>query len=338
VKASNTGSDDRFGVSVALSGNGATLAVGAGGEDSAATGIGGNQNDNTAPGAGAAYVFTRSSAVWTQQAYIKASNPGVSDLFGERVALSADGSTLAVAAIQEGSAAIGIDGNQANNSAQNSGAVYVFINSGTTWSQQAYVKASNTQGNAKFGTGLALSADGSTLAVGALGESSAATGVGGDQSNNSSSAAGAVYVFTRSGTTWSQDAYVKASNTGTLDSFGQRLGLSADGMMLAVGAPGESSAATRIMGDQADNSAPAAGAVYMFARSSTAWSQRAYVKAFNTDTMDAFGAGLALSADGSTLAVGAPGEASAAAGLGDHQIDNSAVNAGAVYVLPLPLR
>src|SRR5262245_24489491 len=111
-------------------------------------------------------------------AYVKASNTGAGDQFGSSVALSADGSTLAVGAWLEDSVAAGIGGNQADNSAPAAGAVYLFTRSGTTWSQQAYVKASNTGANDWFGSSVALSADGSTLAVGASREDSAATGIG----------------------------------------------------------------------------------------------------------------------------------------------------------------
>jgi len=332
LKSSNTGGGDYFGYSVALSSDGSTLAVGAYEENSAATGIGGNQTDNSAISAGAVYVFTRSGTTWSQQAYLKASNTGASDEFGRSVALSSDGSTLAVGAAGEDSAATGIGGNQTDNSAGNSGAVYMFTRSGTTWSQQAYVKASNTGVGDGFGFSVALSAAGSTLAVGASGESSAATGIGGDEADNSAGAAGAVYVFTRSGTTWSQQAYVKASNTGSFDQFGRSLALSADGSTLAVGANGESSAATGIGGNQADNSAGSAGAVYLFTRSGTTWTQQAYVKASNTGANDFFGYSVALSADGSTLAVGAFQETSAATGIGGNQADNSALSAGAVYI------
>ncbi|MEB2349380.1 MAG: integrin, partial [Comamonadaceae bacterium] len=145
--------------------------------------------------------------------YFKASNTDADDHFGVSLALSADGSTLAVGAYIEDSNATGIDGDQANNSAAYSGAVYIFTRSGSTWSQQAYVKASNTGAFDEFGVSLALSADGSTLAVGAYGEHSNATGIDGDQANYSAANSGAVYVFTRSGSTWSQQAYVKASNT-----------------------------------------------------------------------------------------------------------------------------
>jgi cysteine-rich repeat protein len=332
IKASNTGVSDLFGFNVALSADGSTLAVGAYNESSAATGINGNQVDNSAGASGAVYVFTRSGATWVQQAYIKASNTGAVDQFGFRLALSADGSTLAVGAFREDSAVVGINGNQADNSAQESGAVYVFTRSGTTWSQQAYVKASNTNASDLFGASVALSADGSTLAVGARLEDSAAAGIDGNQLDNSLPDSGAVYVFTRSGTTWSQQAYVKASNPGSGDELGFYVALSNDGATLAVGAYNEDSAATGINGNQLDNSSPSSGAVYVFTRSGATWSQQAYVKASNTGVSDRFGIGVALSGDGSILAVGADLEDSAAVGVNGSQLDNSATDSGAVYV------
>ena len=330
IKASNTDANDNFGNRVAVSADGSTLAVGAPFEASNATGVNGNQANNSANVNGATYVFTRSGATWSQQAYVKASN--FAGLFGDSVALAADGSTLAVGASLENSAATGINGNQSDLSAASSGAAYLFTRSGTTWSQQAYIKASNTGANDRFGTAVALSSSGSTLAVGAFGEASAATGINGNQADNSAAGAGAAYVFTRSGTTWSQQAYVKASNTGANDSFGTAMALSGDGSILAVGSLAESSAATGIGGNQADNSAASAGAVYVFARSGTAWSQRSYVKASNTGTNDFFGKSVALLGDASMLAVGAQAEASAATGIGGNQADDSRFAAGAVYL------
>lgn len=319
VKASNTNTanSDFFGYSVALSGDGSTLAVGAIWEASSATGIGGNQADNSTGVAGAVYVFARSGTTWTQQAYVKASNTAAFDHFGNSVALSGDGNTLAVGAFGKDSGA---------------GAVYVFTRSGGVWSQQAYVKASNTQGSDEFGRSVTLSGDGNTLAVSAYGEDSSATGIGGDQADNSASSAGAVYVFTRSGSTWSQQAYVKPSSTDAGDRFGYSVALSGDGNTLAVGADAESSSGTGINGNQADNSASSAGAVYVFTRSGGTWSQQAYVKASNTEAIDNFGYSVALSSDGNTLAVGANVEDSNATGIGGSQTDNSASNSGAVYV------
>jgi hypothetical protein len=317
LKASNTDSYDYFGWSLAVSGDGNTIAVGAHGESSAATGIDGNQSDNTATSSGAVYVFTRSGATWAQQAYVKASNTGANDQFGDAVALSADGNTLAVGAAGEASAATGIDGNQADNSQSGRGAVYVFARTGTTWAQQAYVKASNpTLGTDGFGKAVALSIDGNTLAVGAPGENGS----------------GAAYVYTRSGTTWAPQAFVKASNAGFGDGYGTALALSGDGSTLAVGALWEGSAATGIGGDQADNSARFAGAVYLVECAGTTWTQQLYIKASNAQTNDFFGDYVAMSSDGNWLAVGAAGESSGATGIAGNQADNSANGAGAVYV------
>ena len=318
IKASNTDSDDNFGYSVALSGD--TLAVGATGEASNATGINGDQSNTSQPNAGAVYVFTRNGTVWTQQAYVKASNTDSDDNFGYSVALSGD--TLAVGATGEASNATGINGDQSNTSQPNAGAVYVFTRNGTVWTQQAYVKASNTDSDDNFGYSVALSGD--TLAVGATGEASNATGINGDQSNTSQPNAGAVYVFTRNGTVWTQQAYVKASNTDSDDNFGYSVALSGD--TLAVGATGEASNATGINGDQSNTSQPNAGAVYVFTRNGTVWTQQAYVKASNTDSDDNFGYSVALSGD--TLAVGATGEASD----GISQFNNNLSGAGAAYV------
>jgi hypothetical protein len=331
IKASNTGADDWFGCSVSLSSDGMRLAVGARHEDSSATGVGGNQADNSAGASGAVYMFSRTGTTWTQEAYVKASNTETSDWFGYSVSLSSDGTRLAVGAQWEDSSATGVGGNQVDNGASSSGAVYVFSRTGTTWTQEAYVKASNTGAWDCFGTSVSLSADGTRLAVGAQ-ENSSATGVGGNQTDESASSSGAVYVFSRAGTTWAQEAYVKASNTGTSDNFGCSVSLSADGTRLAVGAYHEDSSATGVGGNQADNSAVGSGAVYVFSRTGTTWTQEAYVKASNTAAYDYFGYAVSLSSDGTRLAVGAYGEDSSATGIGGDQANNSAVESGAVYV------
>lgn len=113
IKASNTGSEDQFGSVVAVSGD--TMVVGAPNEDSSAVGVNGDQSGNGAANSGAAYVYVRNGTNWTQQAYLKASNTGASDLFGIAVAISGD--TIVVGANNESSNAIGVNGDQANNSA-----------------------------------------------------------------------------------------------------------------------------------------------------------------------------------------------------------------------------
>jgi hypothetical protein len=281
LKASNTGASDRFGYSVALSGN--TAVIGALHERSNATGVGGNQADNSAPNSGAAYVFTRSGATWSQQAYLKASNSEAGDYFGWSVAVSGD--TAVIGALNEESNATGVDGDGTDNSAYNSGAAYVFNRSGATWSQQAYLKASNSSINDYFGGSVAVSGD--TAVIGAYGEASNATGVGGNQADNSAPSSGAAYVFTRSGATWSQQAYLKASNAEAGDYFGGSVAVTGD--TVVIGAYAEASNTTGVNGGGADNSASASGAAYVFTRSAATWSQQAYLKASNTGASDFFG-------------------------------------------------
>ncbi len=326
LKASNTQAGDSFGYAVAVSGD--TIVAGAYLESSNATGVNGNQNDNSTPSSGAAYVFSRSGTTWSQQAYLKASNTEANDRFGYAVAVSGD--SLVVGAYGEGSNATGVNGTQSNNSAAGSGAAYVFTRGGTTWTQQAYLKASNTEGGDNFGSSVGVSGD--TVVVGAPHESSNATGVNGTQTNNLAPSSGAAYVFTRSGTTWSQQAYLKASNAEANDYFGAALAVSGDTVVLGVAS--ESSNATGVNGTQSDNTAVGSGAAYVFARSGTTWSQQAYVKASNTGAGDNFA--IAVGVSGNTVVAGAHNEASNATGVDGSQSDNSAGGAGAAYVFTLP--
>ncbi|MDE3220701.1 MAG: FG-GAP repeat protein, partial [Nitrospirota bacterium] len=113
-----------FGGYVSIAGD--ILAVSARLEDSNATGINGDQGNSNAPDSGAVYLFARSGGTWTQQAYLKASNTNAGDQFGEEIMLSGNTNTLVVGAPHEASSATGVNGNQLDNSALNSGAAYVF--------------------------------------------------------------------------------------------------------------------------------------------------------------------------------------------------------------------
>src|SRR5688500_18573083 len=378
LKASNTETGDEFGDAVAISGD--TLVVGVPNEDSAATGVHGNQNDNSAFNAGAAYVFVRSGTTWAQQAYLKASNTGPGDAFGISVAISGD--TIVVGAFLESSNATGVNGNQNDNSTLGAGAAYVFVRSGTTWSQQAYLKSATVRFRQLFGPSVAISGNtivvgafqegpevatptgaafvflrsgvtwspqatlrasnpdaqdlfgwtvgisGDTIVVGAYGEDSGATGINGNQEDDTHQEAGAAYVFVRSAGTWSQQAYLKASNTDADDVFGWSVAIAGD--TIAVGAINESSSATGLGGNQLDDSSPASGAVYVFERVGTTWSQQAYVKASNADPGDFFGWDVDIAGD--LLVVGALGERSNATGVGGNQLDDSIQQAGAAYL------
>jgi hypothetical protein len=334
LKASNTDESDGFGITVSISGD--SLVIGAVHESSGATGVNGNQDDNSTVISGAAYVFVRRDGVWSQQAYLKASNPDERDRFGSAISISGD--TIVVGASDEDSSRTGINGFQDDNSADNAGATYVFIRTGATWSQQAYLKSSNTKGFDRFGISLSLS--GNTLVVGASGEASNATGIDGNHTDDSASNSGAAYVFVRNGSDWSQKAYLKASNTGTGDLFGGSVSLFGD--TFVVGASGEDSIDIGVNGDQDNNLAKGAGAAYVFDLNLSTdqfnpepnVQQQAYLKAstttFDSYIPDKFGSSIAISGD--TLIVGAPNESSAAKGVDGDQSDNGAWNSGAVYV------
>jgi hypothetical protein len=300
LKASNTGASDQFGYSVSIHDD--LVAVGTPFEDSNETGLGGTGSNDMALQSGAAYVFVRSGSTWAPPVYVKASNTGADDGFGESVAVSGD--TLVVGALQEDSAAMGIGGNEASNAAGDAGAAYVFVrDGGGAWSQQVYLKASNTGAADRFGRSVAASGD--TVVVGASNEASSALGVGGSESDNSAPNAGAAYVFVRDGgASWSQQAYLKASNTDMDDRFGWSVAVDAD--VVVVGARWESSAATGAGGSQSDNSAPRSGAAYVYTRSAGVWSHALYLKSSSSTIDDEFGR--AVDVSGSSIIAGAFGE------------------------------
>ena len=336
IKASNAQAGDYFGKSVSLDANGTTLAVGAYGEDAQRVVGSADYNleaDNNEKNSGATYVFTATNDKWTQEAYIKASTTGMGDYFGFLVSLSADGATLAVAAHPEDSDATGINGNPSNDTKENSGAVFVFIRGeNNDWPQQAYIKASNTDQNDQFGEAISLSHDGNTLAVSAYREDSDSKGINEGENNNDANDSGAVYVFSRvtgwKGTEyqdnqspWSQQAYIKASNAGDNDWFGNRLSLSDDGKTLAVSATEEDSNETGInqsgvFAEVNDSTCCSnSGAVYIFTRVDSKWLEKTYIKAKNPEVRDNFGKSVTLSGKGNTLVVGS--EATAASDIFD---------------------
>ena len=350
LKASNAEAYDYFadgggnqghnGNSIAMSADGNTLAVGAPYESGGSRGANGDQNDNSAYAAGAVYVFVRQGSSWTQQAYIKASNSDQSDHFGASVSLSHDGNTLAVAAPWVSSAACGIIGNQSDNSLRQAGAVYVFLRSGSDWTQQAYVKASNA-GRAgegempgdgdQFGYSVGLSGDGNTLAVGAISEDSAAQQVNGDQKDDTQQSSGAVYVFGRTGASWTQQAYLKGSHLQAGDMLGFAVALSVDGSTLVASAFDERGSGRTINGPR-DNTAGGAGALYVFTRRGSSWAQEAYIKGSRTEATDQLGYVVAISDDGNTIAAGAGDEDCLTPGVNPPGCDNDSPPRGTANI------
>ncbi len=241
---------DWFGKAAALDGD--TALIGAPGEDDA--GI----------SAGRAYVFARAGTAWGPQQELLGSDTVLGDSFGAGVAL--DGDTALVGAPWK-----------RNGGTLGAGAVYVFVRSGTIWTQQARLRASDGDA-AAFGDSVAL--DGDTALVGAAGE-------------NPGTNVGSAYVFIRTGTTWSEQARLLASDGQSYDLFGISVALEGDTALIgtvAGSAPG----------------APDAGAAYVFTRTGSIWAERTKLVANDASDWDGFGASVALS--GTTALLGAGGD------------------------------
>lgn len=310
VKNSVNIASQAFGTSVALSADGNALAVGAPLDSLCGTGVSPTNCGIGAAQSGTVYAYSRSGTTWTAGPYFKASNAGASDYFGQAVALSGDGHTLAAGAIFENGGIGGVNGNQSDTSAPESGAVYVFSDASGHWVQQAYLKEAHPHSQDTYGTALVLSSDGNLLVAAALGDASASAGINGDSSDTSMPVAGAAYVYSRSGSSWQQQAYLKSANPDSFDRFGSSLAFTADGTGLVVGATGESSSAPGVGGNASDNSVPGAGAAYYFQRSGTTWTQLSYLKPASPVPAGSFGSACAISSAADTIAVGAYGSTS----------------------------
>ena len=315
-KASNADSNDLFGSSVALSGDGIYMAVGAPAEASDSISVQGIEDDNMLPEAGAVYIFTKLGNSWIQQAYIKASNNAVGpnadgttsgDQFGGSVALNFDGSILAVGAVLEDSDNID---NPQDDMAVDSGAVFVYQREATEWTEQAYIKPNHIGPGDNFGKQVALDNVGNRLVVSAPLEDSEALGINpvGGPFDDMAPDSGAIYVFTTddSNNNWRQESYIKASNTSSLDLFGDSISFSGDGRTLAVASRREDSHAPGVNNTGTVNSeARQSGAVYVFVSQDSGWVQQAFIKASDASEESEFGTSVALSRTGDRLVVGA---------------------------------
>ena len=301
LTASNSAISSFFGHSLSISADGNTVAIGAYQESSNASGVNGAITGSVTY-SGAAYIFTRSGMTWTQTAHFKAASPIAYATFGSSVALSSDATTLAV-----GSNCGSIFHSTATPS------VVIFHNDGTTWAQQATLTASVSAVGNSFGDSVSLSADGNTIAVGDTADESTIPGINNPTVCHAfTTYIGAVYVFRYASAMWTQQAYIKPSTIvgPTIDRlfFGGSVSLSADGNKLVVGSAGDLSASIGFHGNESDTSVTGAGAAYLFGFYASAWTQVAYIKGSNSTMNGSFGQSVALSADASTITVGATGE------------------------------
>jgi hypothetical protein len=258
IVASDAAQTDYFGYSVGISGDGNTVIVGA------------LLNDDTWSDSGSAYIFIRFGNSWTQQAKLVASDPAANDQFGNAVAISSDGNTVIVGAYAD------------TVTYTNQGSAYIFTRSGSSWSEYKIQNPDPAQGD-YFARSVAISGDGNTVIVGAESD---------DPGNVIN--AGSAYIFTRSGSSWSQQAQLVASDAAQYERFGYRVSLSGDGTTALVGAP-------------FDNVPPAdAGSAYIFTYSGDSWTQQQKLTASDLEYNARFGFSVAISANGTTALVGSP--------------------------------
>jgi hypothetical protein len=267
--------NDQFGYSVAISEDGNTVIVGAAYDDIAW------------PNQGSAYIFTRFGSSWTQHTRLLASDRAQTDYFGNAVGISGDGNTAIVGAYADDD-----DGGVINNS----GSAYIFTRSGDSWSEHK-IPNPDPSGGDQFGNAVAISSDGNTVIVGAAYDDDA-TYVN----------SGSAYIFTRSGSSWTEQQHIPNPDPQQYDNFGHSVAISGDGN-------------TAIMGAFLDTvTAYQQGSAYIFTRSGSSWSQQAQLVASDAAQADYFGWSVGISGDGTTALVGSP------------QDDDAGNSSGSAYI------
>ena len=207
------------------------------------------------------------------------------------------------------------------------GVVYLIEREGNNWINKYSVTASNRDEDDYFGASVAL--HNNTLVVGAPYERSRSRQNGIGQQDNTGSFNGAAYVFSKENGEWQQKAYFKGSNTEEEDFFGT--GTAVFGDRIAISATGDDSLEAIIENPDKDNPFCNASAVYLFEARNGSWTETDYLKSSNIECSDGYGISLAMSGD--LIAVGASGEDSDANGINGNGLDNSALGAGAVYIV-----
>ena len=260
LQASNKAADDQF-CRCDVSGDGNTIIVGAPHEDGPT---------NSVASSGAAYIYSRSGDSWSEDQILYPSDPVVNNYFGVDNALNEDGTVAAIAATGD------------DTTATDSGAVYIFTKSNGTWSQETKLKVTSGGPNASdHWGGVSLSDDGLTLSAGTSNDDTTASN------------SGAVYVFNKSGGTWSQTVKLKASNAGADDKLGGRTRISGTGDTIVSGAREE------------DTGVSQAGSAYIFTLNNGTWTQRQQIQASDRASWDLFGDSVGISKDGTVICVGA---------------------------------
>jgi len=274
IVAADRGSGDQFGRTVAISGD--YIIVGAVNEDDDAAGA------NPLSNAGSAYIFVRSGTTWSQQQKIVAADRAVDDYFGYSVDIS--GNYAVVGAYVDDKDAAGL------NNLSSAGSAYIFVRSGTIWTQQQKIVASDRTANDNFGGWVAI--DGDYTIVGAARNQTDALGA------NTLTDAGSAYIFVRSGSSWSQQQKIVASDRAASDFFGNSVDISGDYAIVGADQSDLDALGANALGD--------AGAVYIYTRAGTTWTQQQKIVASDRTTSDNFGRSACIS--GTDVLVGAYNE------------------------------
>ncbi len=331
LKSQVTYARKRFGWSVAMDGDGTTLAVGATFDHSGSRMVNGDQFNGSAFASGAIFVFERTGLTWRQAAYLKTSNADLGDWFGFSVSISDDGDTIVGGAPFEASSSTGVNGPSSDNSVSRAGAAYVFQRDGGLWTQTAYLKPQFSPSELDtFGTSVAISADGRVIAVGTPAEDSSGVGFNGVV-DEAAAEGGAVSVFLMDAGQWVPGGTLRPEQRRARAQFGTAVALNADGSRLVVGAPEENGLTSYPDGGQ-DPAGGAWGAGYVVDRTGASWAQAARLTASVPGLGDRFGLSVAIDGRGDLVAVGAPLERSATSGVDGNAADDSALGAGAVYL------
>ncbi len=262
--AADGAGDDSLGWSVALSADGSRALLGA-------------VHDETTAGtnAGSAHVFVRTGATWTEEATLLPSDPAAGDSFGGSVALTADGTRALVGASRTDTGR-----------GRDAGSARVFLRTGTAWTEEATLIASDGAEGDRLGDSVALTSDGTRALVGAPDDDVAV-----------SANAGSARVFLRTGTTWTEEATLVASDGLADDELGGSVALTADGTRAISGAYLDDTSA-----------GPEAGSARVFLRTGTTWTEEATLLADDAAAYEGFAVSVALSSDGlhSRALVGMP--------------------------------
>ena len=257
LTASDKTSSDLFGYSVSINTDGTRVAIGAIYSD-----------PGSIINAGAVYIFFKSGLSWIQEAKLSASDKAINDSFGLSVCINSDATRLVVGSENADSASI------------DSGKAYIFLRTGTSWAQEAILMASDKSATDRFGFAVTIDDAANRCMVSAP---------------SRGSAQGGVYVFTRSGTTWSEEAIINADYPHPNSYFGHSISVDSTGTRIAIGAIGHFLSSSNVV----------QGKVFVYIRSGKVWTLEQGFTSSDGTGGDRFGTSVSINSSGTRIAIGA---------------------------------